>query len=192
MKVKCTAAKFRNIMNPYTGEPIAVTMLVRDQGTPLFFASDTYSTTDFFPTVQQVLDMWDRVNGVGGTKRRDSLKCAYTGEDLHVEEVPGAGFHLVGGFNPKALASDDEFLYRVTMRDGKAVMPEPVPVTRATLAPEVPEHIAGEGDEDLQPSDDARRVAEGVVGQFKDQLGLKHEKTVVSMSGQSGKKRRGK
>jgi len=181
MTVKCSADRFRGIVNPYTGEPVEVKMLVRERGTPLFFAPDTYSTADFFPTAAQALDMWDRVDGVGGMKPRTSLKCAYTGEDLRVEEVPGVGFHLVGGFNPKALASDEEFLYLATMRDGKAARPKPAPC-RVEAPPEEFTHTPGEGDEELEPTDEARKVAEAVVMQHKDALGLK-KRTSVSASG---------
>ena len=189
MTVKCSADRFRGIVNPYTGEPVEVKMVVRAQGAPLFFAPDTYSTSDFFPTAQQAIDMWDRVDGVGGMKPRTAMKCAYTGEDLHVEEVPGVGFHLVGGFNPKALVADEELLYRLTMRDGKATRPAPKAPARVAPAAERAEHAPGEGDEALEPTDEAREVAEKVVMAHKDSLGLKSEKTVVSMSGKGKGKR---
>lgn len=190
MTVKCDAAKFRNLVNPYTGKPVEVKMLIRQQGSPLFFAPDTYSTSDFFPTAREAIDMWDRVDGVGGTKQRDSMKCAYTGAALHIEEVPGVGFHLVGGFNPKALTSDDSLVYHMTMRDGKTDLPPLKQPARVTSVPETFEHTPGEGDEGVERTEEALKVAEGVVDQFKDSVGMKKERTFVSMGkGKKGGKR---
>ena len=179
--VDVTSSKFNGLVNPYTGEPIKVKMMIPDSGKPLFFAPDTFTHATHYQTAKEAIDAWDRENGVQGVKNRSCLRCPYTGEPLTVQQDV-AGFFLSGGFDPHRFRSDDEFVYYAAMRDGKSPFPVPSGNTRVTLAPETAEHIDGEGDEDVQPTDEARHVAEKVVDQFKDQVGLVREKTVVSMA----------
>lgn len=185
--ITCTAEKFRNLVNPYTGEPVEVKMLLRDNGGPLFFAPDTFSTTDYYPSVAELINSWDRVNGLGGTKSRDVIRCAYTGEPLRIEENV-AGFHFVGGFSPRALTTDDEFLYYATMRNGVPIMKKPNSVSRVTAMPEQPEEMPKVLSDEVRATDEALHIAEKVVNEFKDPLGMKNERTVVSMSKKRGRR----
>lgn len=181
--METTAEKFRGLRNPYTGELMVVKMAVPDSGSPLFFAPDTFSHAKHWPTAKEAIDAWDCEDGVSGVKDRSCLVCPYTGKPLSVRE-DAAGFYLDGGFDPRRLMRDDEFVYYASMRGGKTDRPEPA---RSPCRVESPAeefgHTPGEGDESLEPTDEARKVAEAVVGQHKDSLGLKKERTVVSMAG---------
>lgn len=179
--LETTAEKFRGLVNPYTGEPIKVKMSVPPTGRPLFFAPDTYSHARHYPTAKEAIDAWDCENGVTGVKDRSCLVCPYTGQPLTVRHDV-AGYYLEGGFDPRRLVSDDEFLYYATMRGGHTDRPAPASRTRVEHVEPDGGHVAGEGDEPLEPTDEARKVAEEVVMAHKDSVGLKSEKTVVSMS----------
>ena len=181
MIVNVKAEKFRNIRNPYTGETMEVKMVTGD-GVPLFFAPGQYSTAKHFATAREAIDAWDRTDGVTGLKARDSLRCAYTGEPLTVEE-DSAGFYLAGGFDPCAMHTDDEFLLYATMRDGVSASGRTETTRGRVTAPSEVADIPPEARETyVEPSDDARHAAESVVSQFKDAIGLRKERTQVSMS----------
>lgn len=179
MIVDVTAEKFRGLKNPYTGEPIVVKMLVPEHGSPMFFAPDTYSTAKPTPSVPELVHAWDRVDGVGGMKDRTKLTCAYTGETLRIVET-SAGFFFEGGFNPGRLMSDEEFLKFATMRDGK---PGHVPsgTTGRVEFVEDMKPIVPTVSDGVERTEEALKVAEGVVNRFKDSVGMQ-KTTVVSMA----------
>lgn len=185
--VNVTSEKFRGLVNPYTGEPIQVKMLIPESGRPLFFAPDTFTHAKHYPTVAQALDAWDCENGVTGIKPRSSLRCPYTGEGLTIEHDV-AGYWLRGGFDPCRLWSDAEFLYYATMRNGVSKYPKPAQDSRVTAPPETPDEMPESREDPVEPTDEARRVAESVVDQFKDKVGMKGSGT-VSMATTKGKRR---
>lgn len=175
MIVDATAAKFRGIKNKYTGEEMRVKMLVPENGRPLFFAPDTFTPARPVKDVKTLLDLWNRSDGVGGMKDTTCVKCPYTGTVMWIAEGP-AGVYLDGGFDPRKLMTDEEFLYYATMENGVPTR-EPPTEARVELGKEVPPSQKSE--DPVEPTDEARHVAEGVVNQFKDVLGMKNEKTVV-------------
>lgn len=177
MIVEATAARFRGIKNAYTGETMVVKMLVPERGRPMFFAPDTFTPAKPMRSAAELLDAWDREDGVGGLKNRGNLVCPYTGKPLSVVET-SHGVFLDGGFNPGMLMTDDEFLYYATMRNGKPTRPAPSAV-RVELEKERFDPAPAE--DPVEPTDDARHAAEKVVDQFKDQVGMEKEKTTVSM-----------
>lgn len=146
-----TSRDFEGLVNPYTGEPMRVKMVVGCGPEPLFHAPDTFSTNDLQKSTNRLYELWSRVNGRQGL-RSGIPKCAYTGEPLTVAEFDG-GYHFIGGFNPKVLMPRDKFLYYATMRDGKAVRPEPSPVNIRLTKP----------GETVKPSDSQKRHAESVT-----------------------------
>ena len=99
----------------------------------------------------------------------DTIMKGY-GEDVFSEKA-------IRKFLPKQVAAK----LLATMRDGKAARPKPAPC-RVEAPPEEFTHTPGEGDEELEPTDEARKVAEAVVLEHKDALGLK-KRTSVSASG---------
>ena len=149
-EVTVTSRDFEGIVNPYTGEPVRVKMVVGCGPEPLFHAPDTFSTNDLQESTRRLYELWSRVGGRQGL-RTGAPKCAYTGEPMTVAEFDG-GYHFVGGFNPKVLMTRDEFLYYATMRDGKATRPRPKPTCRVTKPKD-----------DAKPSDSQKRHAESVT-----------------------------
>lgn len=124
--VLCTGDAFKDIVNPYTGEKMAVMMVLRSGAEPLFFAPETYDTCERMATSRAVYDKWSRVNGIAGLRRGKVPKCAYTGETLTFASGDGQSW-LDGGFNPTRLHTRDEFLAKVNMRDGRSTRPAPTP-----------------------------------------------------------------
>lgn len=119
--VDCTGPNFRNILNPYTGEAMKIKMLVTPKGA-LYFAPDTYSTSQSFGSVAEARRQWSRVNGVYGCRESDDVaRCAYTGEVL----IPQEDGSYRGGFDPTLFHPLDEFLYFATMRDGVPTRDKP-------------------------------------------------------------------
>lgn len=114
-KIVCTGDAFRGLVNPYTGQPMKVVMVVRPDAVPLYFAPDTYDTASEQPSARAAFENWNRVDGVGGLRRE--LRCAYTGELLKPAHG-GQNHWFEGGFNPTRLHTRHEFLKFATMRDG--------------------------------------------------------------------------
>lgn len=134
--IDCTGSAFRGLVNPYTGEPMKVKMVVRTGAEPLFFAPDTYDTAKRQPSSSAALDRWSRVDGIAGLRNSVPPKCAYTGGTLtFASDSDGAWFK--GGFNPSHLHTRDEFLYKATMRDGKPSRPAPSSVRATPVAEDV-------------------------------------------------------
>jgi hypothetical protein len=183
--VDVTASKFNGLVNPYTGDPIKVKMMIPDSGKPFFFAPDTFTHAAHYPTAKEAIDAWDRDNGIQGVKDRSCLLCPYTGESLTVRQDV-AGFFLSGGFDPRRFWTDDEFVYFASSRMGKTDYPKPGALVRVESVPERPDEMPRET-ETVERTDEARKVAEAVVDQFKDSVGMK-KATVVSVSGKGKRK----
>lgn len=122
--LEVTSPEFSGLTNPYTGEPLGVKMMVPKSGAPLFFAPDTYSTTDRFPSRAEMVAAWNRVDGRSGLKDGRAFVCAYTGLPLRPKSN-GEQAWFEGGFDPHRLMSRAEFLYFATMRDGFSIYPKP-------------------------------------------------------------------
>ena len=157
--VKVTADEFRELRNPYTGEPMDVWMLVGAGPVPLFHCAEgEYATQDRFPTAEEAALAWSRRDGVEGMASPPFV-CAYTGEVLSASQDEG-GFAFSGGFNPKMLYPRDEFLYRAAMRDGVSPFPKPGPARRVEKpAPEV--HAKASRTE--EPTDEMMEHADRLV-----------------------------
>lgn len=145
--VDCTSTEFDGLTNPYTGSPIKTKMVITLDGNAFFYAPDTYSTSQVFDSMAEAHRNWSCVNGVAGC-RPDGVpaKCAYTGEVLE----PHDGCYL-GGFDPTSFHTREEYLYYVTMRDGKSKYPKPGSDARVTKPAEftpvstthAPEYVDG-------------------------------------------------
>lgn len=145
--VDCTGPNFRNILNPYTGEAMKIKMLVTPKGA-LYFAPDTYSTTQSFDSVAEARRQWSRIDGVYGCRKSDDVaRCAYTGEVL----TPQDDGSYLGGFDPTMFHPLAEFLYFATMCDGIPTREKPEEVSRVEKPAEYvpmaksrePEYIEG-------------------------------------------------
>ena len=66
MVFDCSGPRFGAMKNPYTGEIIRVKMSTSSTGAIRFFAPDTYSPTNVYPTAKEAYRNWNRVNGVEG------------------------------------------------------------------------------------------------------------------------------
>ena len=124
VEVTVTARAFDGLVNPYTGVPMNVSMVVTGRGEPMFHSRGSeYSTWDAFPTAEGAIREWSRENGVYGL-RRPPFRCAYTGEPLTLEKCDG-GYRFTGGFNPKVFRSREAYLYYASMRDGVSEWEKP-------------------------------------------------------------------
>lgn len=187
MIVEVTSSRFGGLVNPYTGEGIVVKMTVPKTGVPKFFAPDTYSPGIPFVTAK---DACDAVQRRGGKRivPNGVPSCAYTGEPLEIQNVEGLGWFYVGGFDPRVPRSAEEFLYYATMRDGVSDRPKPA-ADESRVGYVEPEFDAPVTTDEPERTEEAHQIAKGVVDQFKDKVGMKNERTVVSMSkGRKGRK----
>lgn len=117
---RCNGMAFRGIVNPYTGEPVETVMRVRSGEPPQFFAPETYSP----------------VSPHEPGKAPET--CLWTGNPLkHVTDASGKVW-AIGGFNPHAPASREEYLYFMRMRDGVSELPPPAEVRVEPVREEAP------------------------------------------------------
>jgi len=116
-KIKCTGKDFVDLTNPYTGEKVVTEMIVGKDGTCLFGAPDTYSTSQWMADRKSAYDAWCKKSGVYGVREGEPIKCAYTGEVLVLEESE-LGVRYTGGFDPRMFRPRHEYLNGITMRDG--------------------------------------------------------------------------
>lgn len=124
-EVLVTSEEFKKLKNPYTGLPMRVVMVVGSGSDPLFHAAkEEYSPSQEQESPKRCYDLWNRVDGVGGMKDRQLIRCAYTGEPLSLVHTE-TGCRYDGGFNPHMLYSREEFLYRASMRGGVSKYPKP-------------------------------------------------------------------
>lgn len=174
--VSCTGRDFEGLVNPYTGEPLAVGMIATPSGRCLFAAPDAYSTAWSFGSPGEAYDAWAREAGIAGVRRGQPIRCAYTGEALAPEETPDGRFRYRGGFDPNVFRPRAEFLYYATMRDGRAARPVPEPEAPvgapSAPSPRVATH-------ETQLTDDAMRRAEASMKAARFEP---PRKTKVSMS----------
>ena len=192
MVYECSGQRFDGLLNPYTGKPLRPKMAVTAQGRIRFFAPDTYSPAQPFPTANAAFRAWNRVNGVEGLKDGSPIVCAWTGRPLKLVH-DGEGWHYEGGYDPHLMFSRAEFLYYATMRDGRSEYPEPgkkelrvdKPQERGEVTKEMRRH-ADEARTEL--SDEAVKTAEEIMQKHRGDL--EKGETTVSMhvSGKGGRK----
>lgn len=191
MIYQCSGPRFNALKNPYTGQFMRPKMSVSASGRIRFFAPDTYSTAQSYPTAQDAYRAWNHVDGVEGLKDGQPIVCAYTGKALHLVK-DDEGYHYEGGYDPRMLLDRSTFLYFATMRGGESEYPGPESETRvdkvqdarpakSTAAKYVEEHKA-------ELTEDSLEIAETIMTRHKDVL---DKPTVVSMAG-SGDKGKGK
>ena len=104
---KCNGKAFRDIVNPYTDEPVVTYMRVRSGKPPEFFAPETYSPVS------------PHEPGTAPTM------CFWTGKVLkHVKDASGKVW-ATGGFNPHVPIPREDYLYFMHMRNGISTAPVP-------------------------------------------------------------------
>lgn len=188
-RVKCTGAAYRGLMNRYTGKPVTVEMIVSPGSVPMFHAwPRTYSTADVFPTFEDARRMWDREDGVFGTKGKAApLVCAYSGEPLRPVRLADGRWTFDGGFDPNMLHTREEFLGYMRMRDGVPPLPSATRVSQV-IRRDGPSRSSSSAPE---PTDDAVRIAEDAARA----AGIGFESSTVSMhisgKAEGGGKRKG-
>lgn len=166
----CSAPVFRNLKNPYTGEKLAVKLLVTKDGRVLFGAPGTYSPASTpAKTSAAAFRLWNRVDGREGLRMGsdDVVKCAWTGK-LLVPRSSELGWTLDGGFDPTMFLPREEFLYYATMRDGVATRPPPSDVRVEQPAREAMitrRHRQGVEERAAKLDEDSVRVAERIMKQ---------------------------
>lgn len=188
-EVLVTSDEFRKVKNAYTGQPMRVLMVLTATGQPMFHAApEEYAPCREQPTPKACYDLWNRVDGVGGMRSNQPVRCAYTGEPMElVMTKDGAKYE--GGFNPFMLYTRADFLYRATMRDGKSKYPPPGPVQRvmkSTARPDMPDSRRNK-DRGGDVSGEAVDLAAAAMQQHKDAF---DQHTTVHISKQRGKGRR--
>lgn len=181
--VLCTADEFKALRCAYTGEPYDVYMLVVPGQPPKFHAPNAYSPSQPFETAEKAYRMWNRVDGVEGLKSGRPITCAYTGEMLAAASDRD-GHWLTGGFDPRMFHSRADFLRYATMRDGKPVRDSGD--SRIEVAP-VDWTPVKKREIDTEPTDEAVKIAAGVLQKHKAEL-PSQAVTTVSMSVPSAKK----
>lgn len=186
MTYDCSGPRFGELVNPYSGERILVKMSVSRTGRVRYFAPDTYSPAQFFPTAKEAFRHWNRVNGVEGMKDRKPIVCAYSGRPLTLEHT-AEGYHYVGGVDLHMLYDRGEFLYFAAMRDGKSPYPAPAgedvrvekPAERAEITKTMRRH-ADEMSTDL--TQDAIDMAEKTMSEIDAKVGGLEKSSTVSMA----------
>lgn len=185
MVFDCSGPRFGAMKNPYTGEIIRVKMSTSSTGAIRFFAPDTYSPTNVYPTAKEAYRNWNRVNGVEGVKDGKPIVCAYTGRPLHLVKTDD-GFCYEGGFNIHLMYDRPTFLHFATMRDGVSEYPEPSPEERVGApAPKgrITKRQAKHADEmKTELTEEGVRTAEGIMKELKGKFGIEGSST-VSMAG---------
>ena len=166
-----TANGFRDLKNPYTGEPMRVKMLV-GAGEPKFFCPDTYSTAERFKDGRTMYNMWCRTDGVLATKVGEPIRCAYTGEFLVPAEDAG-GHYFTGGFDPRIPRTKQQFLHFAWMRNGESPYPETADAARVDPVAEKP---APKSSKTIEANSVSEELAAGVMARARVDL---PKKTVV-------------
>ena len=174
MIYECSGPRFDSLKNPYTGEPLHPRMSVSSGGRILFFAPDTYTPAQPFPSARDAYRAWNRVDGVEGLKDGRPVTCAYTGKAMHLVH-DGLGYRYEGGYDPRLLLGRQAFLYYASMRDGRSEYPPPGPESRVdkpaaagrtqdcTAARHVEEHKA-------EVTEEAVKTAEEIMKKHKDDV----------------------
>lgn len=182
MLTKVTSTDFQGLINPYTGEPMTVFMVVSPKGVK-FTCPDTFSTADPAESPSELYRGWDRVNGVAGVKKGKKITCAYTGETLTIATRFGKPCYS-GGFDPHRFYTRDEFIYYAKMRDGVSPVPPPSGVEQRVKAPprssEITERQQKHVDSMTPSLDDEKiHMIETSMSKMKDDL---EKSSTVSMA----------
>lgn len=172
--VVVTVREAERLFCPYTGKHVEVHMYVKP-GSITYCAPHAFTLAEPVATLEELLRRASMRDGVAGVAAGDDARTdVRTGEPLVLRELPDGRVFFSGGFNPRAACDSlEEFLYRFTMRGGKAVMPEP-----KAFQPVKPERLFAPKHRDTEISEDTARAADSLVrksGKFE-------KKTVVSMS----------
>ena len=125
MIYECSGPRFGELKNPYTGEKILVKMSVSSAGKVRYFAPDTYSPAQYFPTAKEAYRRWNMKDGVEGMRDGSPIVCAYTGKPMTLEHDEN-GYRYSGGLDLHMFFTRSEMLYYAAMRDGVSPYPEPV------------------------------------------------------------------
>jgi hypothetical protein len=105
LQIQAESSEFVDLTDAYTGVDIKVYMKPTPDG-PLFFSPDATSPRALLTTELKV------------------QTCPYTGETFKKHKV-ASGWFMSKGFDPRLPRQREEFLYYVTMRDGKSKYPKP-------------------------------------------------------------------
>lgn len=113
--------RFRGLVDPYTGKPVTVTVVVGSKTGSIYFSPDAFSPGEVCPTSRELLEKAGTRDGViGALTGADALRCPYTGKPMTLVHSD-AGFSLAGGFDPRIpCRSREDFEYKIKMRGGKA------------------------------------------------------------------------
>ena len=197
MTYKCHGPTFQSIRNPYTGDPIAVEMLVSPNGVVLMRAVDTYSPGGTpFPTPEEAFRAWDRKDGVGGLRSAEArgVFCAWTGAPLVPRHTP-RGWIYAGGFNPSVFTPRMKFLELMAgVAETASRVEAPKPKGEVT-----PAMRRGAAERSASPDAETERTAAGIMESLKKDLdpsGVVSMATPASLSKSNPKagnpKKRGK
>lgn len=141
IEYKCTGAAFRDLKNPYTGEPVDVVMTIREGREPRFSAPRTYSPVSPHEP---------------GT---EPDTCLWTGNKLsHTMDEDGKVWCL-GGFDPHVPAPRNVFLRFMRMRGGVSDVEE-APDERVGA---VPEHVQMPKGHETKILDESVSAAEDIL-----------------------------
>lgn len=168
----CTGPTFEGLKNLYTGEPLGAKMSVTATGRMRYFAPDTYSPSDFFPTAKDAYRAWNRVDGVEGLKDGQPLVCAYTGDPLKLVHSEN-GWHYEGGFDPHLLRNRAEFLRFATMRAGLSPRPDTrdtrvdAPPRRGQVTPGMKRHVE---ETKAELGEDSVEAAEAILQKHRNDI----------------------
>lgn len=170
MESKCTAAQFTALTNAYTGEPLDVWLSTTCTGRVRFFVKGAYSPARRVATAELAYRLWNRTNGIEGTKDSQPIVCAYTGKPL-VLRHDESGYWYEGGFDPAAMYSREQLLYFASMRKGVSKYPKPGPEVRVVRATEAPA-LKRKASAGAELTDEAVAVGEQIAVKFKNELGM--------------------
>lgn len=157
--VVVTARIAERLFCPYTGKKVEVHMYVQP-GSITFCAPGAFTLSEPVDSMKVLLQRSTMRNGVSGVVPvSKGAVDLFTGRRLQVREFPDGRCCYVGGFNPRAACPTlGEFVYRYTMRDGKATMPKPkeMKAERVERRPPPPK-------KDVDPSAETVKAAEKAV-----------------------------
>lgn len=186
----CSGPRFDKILNPYTGKPLRPKMSVSGRGRIKFFAPDTYSPAQPFPTAKDAFRAWNRVDGVEGLKDHQPITCAWTGRAMKLVH-DADGYHYEGGYDPHMMLERGDFLYFATMRNGESEYPKPnghIPrVDKPAEKGEITKRMQKHADESrAELSDEAVKTAERIMQQHKGTLGPGNATVSMAQTRKSG------
>lgn len=124
--VVVTVQAVERLYCPHTGKKVEVHMIVRP-GSIVFCAPAAFTLAEPVKGLDNLYRKATMRNGVTGTiSKEKGTYDLFTGKKMRLRELGNDMYCFTGGFNPRAACESlEEFLYRFTMRDGKAVLPEP-------------------------------------------------------------------